>query len=247
MVPRTNGGYEMYYCNGRSKLGKEFCPTPHLRRADIDGPVYRYFERVGLDVEATRAQLSDQRDQQLAEVRALRAQAEQEAQRADERLTRIRRDYADGKLEADDWRSLRDELTPQADAARAEVLRLRKSEAAVEQDSAVLDAEQETLERLAEIRRAMAGEIHDAESADAVRAALSRLFSKFVLHPHQGARFEGKGRAELVDVADSYMIELDVRPQALISYLSDEHPLLPVLRREPLPLSDKQDIGSPWR
>jgi hypothetical protein len=76
----------------------------------------------------------------------------------------------------------------------------------------LLDAEQETLERLGEIRRAMAGEIKDAEGAESARAALSRLFSRFVLHPRPGARFEGSGRAELVDVADRYMIELEIRP-----------------------------------
>jgi site-specific DNA recombinase len=68
MVPRTNGGYQMYYCNGR-KLGKELCSTPHIRRADIDSAVYAYFERVGLDVEATRRQLEGVQSAGLARSR----------------------------------------------------------------------------------------------------------------------------------------------------------------------------------
>ena len=50
-----------------------------IRRAEIDGAVYRYFEQVGLDVEATRRHLSEERGRKLAEVGALRHQAEQEA------------------------------------------------------------------------------------------------------------------------------------------------------------------------
>jgi hypothetical protein len=248
IVPRTNGGYEMYYCNGRSKFGKDFCPTPHIRRRAIDEAVYRYFERVGLDVEATRAQLTEVHDRQLAEVAALREQAEREAQRADERLARVRRDYQDGRLDAEDWHEQREQLTAESQAARAEVARLSESEAETRRSAGAFDAEQETLERLGEIRRAIAGEVRDAGGAEAVRAALSRLFTNFRLHPRQGARFEGTGRAELVDVADDYMIEMEVRSQALISYGSDEHPLLPVLHREPLPLADnKQRHGLPCR
>jgi site-specific DNA recombinase len=91
MVPRTNSAYQMYYCNGRSKLGRAFCDMPHLRRAEIDQAVYRYFEQVALDVEATRRTILDARSRKLAEVRALLEQAQHEARRAEERLARVRR------------------------------------------------------------------------------------------------------------------------------------------------------------
>ena len=66
----------------------------------------------------------------------------------------------------------------------------------------LVDAEADGFAQLAEIRKAIAGEVKSAADVDAVRAALSRLFDGFVLHPQQGARYEGQGRAELVDCDD---------------------------------------------
>jgi Recombinase zinc beta ribbon domain len=86
ITPRTNGGYEVYYCNGRSKFGVDHCAMPYMRRALIDNAVYRYVERVGLDFEATRAQLTDERQRRLAEIGALRQQAERDAHRLENSL-----------------------------------------------------------------------------------------------------------------------------------------------------------------
>jgi DNA invertase Pin-like site-specific DNA recombinase len=245
MVPRTNGGHEYYYCNGHQKLGADFCSMTSIRRADVDGAVYRYFEQVGLDVEATRLQLTDARERKLTEVGALGHQAEQEVRRAEERLARVRRDYTDGNLDAADWVSFRDELTAEMEAARAEAARLRQSEIEVERDTALLDAEHDILDRLAQIRRAISGEITDAAGVDAVRAALSRLFSAFVLHPQQNPRYQGQGRSELIDVDDILMIELAVHDHALVGYNGG---LLPVLRREPLHQAEnKEHVGLPIR
>lgn len=91
-----------------------------VRRALIDDAVSRYFEAVGLDMEATRATIAEARIRKLAEVRVLRVEAEKEAQRSRDRLTRVTRDYTDGKLDAEDWRAFRDELTAEQQAAEAE-------------------------------------------------------------------------------------------------------------------------------
>jgi DNA invertase Pin-like site-specific DNA recombinase len=230
MVPRTNGGYEMYYCNGRSKLGRDFCSTPHLRRVDIDSAVYRYFEQVGLDVEETRRSIAEARDRKLAEVRALREEAEHEARRAEERLARVRRDYTDGRLDADDWREFRAELGSERDAARAEAERLETQLREVERWGAVKDAEAETVRRLSEIRAVIAGEVRDAEGLEAVRAALARTFERFVIR-----RRVPRVHVELV--ADAQLvIEPVVREHALSGYSEN---LRPILRREPLADSDR--------
>src|SRR3954463_12853198 len=65
MVPRTNGGYEMYYCNGRHPFGSDYCDKPHLRRGGIDQAGYRYFEQRGLDIEAPRRTIAEARDRKL--------------------------------------------------------------------------------------------------------------------------------------------------------------------------------------
>jgi hypothetical protein len=76
MIPRTHSNSaskpsETYLCYTRVR-DPERCSQPPVKRGEIDGAVYAYFEKVGLDVEATRAQLSEAVDRRLAEVRALR-------------------------------------------------------------------------------------------------------------------------------------------------------------------------------
>jgi hypothetical protein len=60
--PRTHSNRaskpsETYLCYTRVR-DPERCSQPPVKRGEIDGAVYAYFEKVGLDVEATRAQLS---------------------------------------------------------------------------------------------------------------------------------------------------------------------------------------------
>lgn len=185
---------------------------------DIDSAVYRYFEQVRLDVEATRRAIAEARNHKLAEVRALRDAAETEVQRAEERLGRVRRDYTDGKLDADDWRSFKAELMPQRDAARAQAERLAAQHAEVERWGEVRDAEAETLRRLSEIRALIAGEIRDAAGLDAVRAALSRTFRRFVIR-----RQLRRVHVELI--ADAQLvIEPEVRETAIDGYSENLRP-----------------------
>ena len=138
MVPRTDRNrhgdpYEAYYCYGHHE-DPESCPMPTFQRSWIDAPIYRHFEQVGLDVEATRAQLAEARDRKLGEVRALREQAEREARVAAEALARVRRDYQRGAIEADDWAEQRPQLTEECDAAQAQAKRMREKECEVETD-----------------------------------------------------------------------------------------------------------------
>jgi hypothetical protein len=71
---------------------------------------------------------------------------------------------------------------------------------------------------------------------DAVCAAITRVFEGFVLHPQRAARYQGTGRAELVDVDHSYMVEFTVREEALVDYLG----AYPNVRRVPLSLAGKR-------
>jgi DNA invertase Pin-like site-specific DNA recombinase len=188
LVPRTDSNrsgepYEVYRCYGRHR-DPESCSMPPIPRADVDTAVYRYFEEVGLDFEATKKAISEGRDQRLAQVRALLAAAEKEAAQIDEGRTRVERDYLNGELSAKGYDRMIERLDKEQPAAQAEVERLRIQAKNVAQDGAVLDAESETLHALAGLRRAIAGEIRDADGVAAVRAALSRLFEGFELR-HQ--------------------------------------------------------------
>jgi len=216
-------------------------------REPIDSALYGYFEDVSLDVEAARQQIEDTRNRKLEEVRALLAEAEREAQRAADRLARVRRHFQDGKLDADDWREQREQLTSEQQAATAEATRLREQEAEVEDWGELQDVEEQTLRRLADIRQAIAGEIKDAEGLEAVRAALARLFEGFVLHrlDEDGKLKLGPNvlageqpeqvRSELL-AGSQFVIELRVREEAIEGY--DDESYRPILRREGLGEAD---------
>jgi DNA invertase Pin-like site-specific DNA recombinase len=234
MVPRTTRpgksrpgrAISETYCCYEHNRDKSLCAMTPISREVVDVAIYRYFAQVGLDVEATRAQVSNSRDRKLSEIRALRDQAQTEKRRAEERLARVRRDYADDKLSAEDWADFRDELTVELDAATGEVERLLGQEAEVDAWAEFKDAERDTLRMLVGVREAIAGEISDASNIDAVRAALTRLFEAFVI------REASLGQRVHADLAwrGGFVIEPVVRDQAVEGYSE----LRPIFRREPL-------------
>ena len=238
MVPRTRpeSGYEFYECNGR-KLHS--CTTGAIRRADIDAGVLAHFEQTALDVEATREQVIAAMDRKAAEVKALLASAEREAQAATARLERVRGDYTDGELTAAEWRELRVELEPQAAAADAEAERLREQVAANDPRAALGDAEVEVMEQLAQLRAAVAGEVQAGPDLDAVRAVLRRLFERFIFHPELPAQ------AHVELIGSSYWIEPVANELAIAGY---DEKLKPLLTRQPLEQAgNNYGIGSPLR
>lgn len=174
----------------------------------VDTAVYSYFEQVGLDVEATRRQVEQARDRQLAQARALREEAERELARTQESRERVERDYLSGALSAASHERFAERVRGEIAAARAALERLREHEAEAASWAQVQDVEARTLQHLAEIRRAIAGEVRDAGGVGAVRAALARAFECFVIR-----RDVQSTHAELAWVGD-YMIEPVVREHA---------------------------------
>jgi site-specific DNA recombinase len=247
MVPRTlDAGRELYYCAGRAQQGKEYCSVKPIDRGLLDGAVFDYFAQVGLDVAATQEQVDSARGRRLEEIRALRANAEQEAQLAAERLARVRRDYQDGKLAPDDWAEQREQLEGERDAAEAEPERLSASEREAETGNPLFgDAEEEVLRRLTEIRRAVAGEISDADGVDAVRAALARLFKGFVIHPPADALMAVARSGEALMVGpegrEQFALEPVLRDQVLAGF---DGRGFPQLRREPLGQAGNNHLSS---
>ena len=128
------------------KFGRTSATIPHLRRVDIDEPVYRYFEQVGLDVEATRASSRTPATARWRS-RALREQARAGGPAAPRRLARVRRDYMDGKLGAEDWPSSAPSSPPRPRPPTRRPPGSNSSEAEVRRNRAMFDAEQATLER----------------------------------------------------------------------------------------------------
>jgi site-specific DNA recombinase len=119
--------YEVYACYGRIRHGTDtgYCSQTPIQRHLIDTAVWEFFERVALDVEATKQAVTERSSAKLAEIDALRDQADRDLARAEDRLTRVRRAFQDGKLDADDWREQRAELMADLEAAKAQVQRLQ--------------------------------------------------------------------------------------------------------------------------
>ena len=90
------------------------------------------------------------------------------------------------------------------------------------------------LAKLADLRRAIAGEVQDAKGLDAVRAAMERLFDRLVLHPHGSDWFnhdDVKPSMRIGESLETVMhIELVVKESAIVGYEG----ISPVVRREPL-------------
>jgi site-specific DNA recombinase len=238
MVPRTRpeSGYEFYECNGR-KLHD--CKTGAIRRADIDSGVLAHFEQTSLDVDATRKTFIEATNRRAAESRALLETAETEERKAATRLVKVKRDYTHGELTPSEWRELRNELEPEATAAKAEVERLHDQVALAAGDAALGDAEAEVLEQLAHIRSAVAGEVAEAADTDAVRAALHRLFDRFILH----TGLPQNTHVELIE--EGYWIEPVVSEHAVSGY---SEKLRPILTRQPLEQAENNYAQAwPWR
>jgi hypothetical protein len=171
MVPRSSE--HRYFCMRNKMQGPGTCPMPSVSSKAIDRAVLDYFERTWLDVDGTRERLAASFTAWSDEAASYLAEAERDAQRARERLDRVKRDYQDGKLDADDWNDQRVELREELRAAEAQVEVMRGREAQVAADTAQRDVEAETLRTLAALR--------EAANVDHVRAVLQTVFERFVL------------------------------------------------------------------
>jgi hypothetical protein len=188
LVPRSRSrsrpnATDTYECSGRRDHGTDFCPQGPLPRELIDGTILGRFEQIGLSVEATKRDYAEATEHQLQQARDALVQAERAERKASEALTRIRGDYKAGKLSSESWEDLKPELIEEQKAAAREVERLRAHEHDIANATALDDAEQAVLEWLTELREVIAGKVRNAESVEALRNALTRVFERFEFRP----------------------------------------------------------------
>jgi DNA invertase Pin-like site-specific DNA recombinase len=230
LSPRTernkNGTFRETYRDNVHYTDPANCALTSLKREPIDTAVYEFFRRVAFDVEQTRAQMGAAVENKIAGVSGLLASAQQQAATARERLERVKGDYLAGELLAPEWRELREELEPAAQATESECERLASQLAEVEAGTDLEGVETDLIEKLAQIRAALAGRVKDAAGVDAVRAALMGIFDRFVLHQGVPA-----GRANLDLVGEGYWIEPVISDHAVEGL---DEKLRPVLARRPL-------------
>jgi hypothetical protein len=175
--------YEVYTCARRLHHGPGACDQSPIKREAIDGALWSYFADVALDLDATRALLTEQAGRKLSEVDALREQAERELVRAEARLSRITRGWQDEIIDDGEYRRQRADIDAEREAAQAQVEQQTRQRDAIAAGIAEFDAEAAMLEELAVLRELVAGEARAAsrEGVEPFRVALRRLFAGFEL------------------------------------------------------------------
>ena len=185
---RTPGTpYEVYKCMGRKVHGIDSCPQMPVKRELIDGAVWEFVQRVALDVDSTRTAIEHAHSAKLAEIDALRADADREVAKVERAVATIEHDYLmTGKLSAARYEALSAKLEEQHGAAQAQVAQLDAQRQALVAELAQLDVESELLRSLAAIRNQIIGEAREGAEGgtDALGATLRRLFSHFQLVPN---------------------------------------------------------------
>jgi site-specific DNA recombinase len=223
--------YTVYSCFGRLQKGKDSCPQTPVQRTLIDGAVFDFFSREGLDHDGTKLAVLRAHRAKLDEFDTLRQHAEAEAHTAAERLARVRRHYQDGKLDPEDWAEQREQLTEEHDAAEAQVKQYEHKRETLFAEISDIDAETAVLEELAAMRQLVTGEAQERsrEGVDAFRAALLRLFSCFELrtdsHGFSFGIASPEGSTEWVsrdEARDVPTIKQDGRAMSLIPHVRNE-------------------------
>lgn len=242
MFPRKNRDRDIYYCGGRSNLGVEFCDQPSLDREVVDGAFMAYLTKHLLDVAETRRQVQERIALEITAASNAVRTADEQAARADARLSRVRRDYQDGKLAVEDYNEMRAELAPELEAAQHQAKQARAKLKDVQASHSETDTEAETL-RLVGDYQALASSIEQAKTVDikALRMTLRQAFAAVVyttaealsLPEVAGVPTGAHGAKEAVFAGTGLLIPM-LTPDSIIGIGADDRP---EVQRVPVPLA----------
>jgi len=147
-------------------------------REAVDTAVFDFFERLGLDKNATRREIERNLERRRGDAANARKRAERDLETAEKRMARVRTDYKDGHLTAAEWRKLEAELEDERNAAMESVRARVEAERSLP-NTALADAEQAVMTGLTRVRDAIAG----GGQTQRVRAALEQLYEAFIVTP----------------------------------------------------------------
>jgi site-specific DNA recombinase len=221
MIPRrAREGVERerYVCKGRIEHGEGFCSQPSIRRERIDAPILAALLDRYIDYDATKRRIEDRAASALSAARQVLADAQQELQRSEARLARVRRGWQDDVIDDAEYAEQTAELIAERDGARGAVERAQAHVEKVGEGIVPGDAEQALLDHLARLKRAVGEGVGAAPDLAAMRNVLGDLFEFVQL-------VRGDDLSPLRSYAGDGLAPLDDLPQTCEGYS-----LVPVLR-----------------
>ena len=179
---------DRYVC-ATARMDAEACANGWHKRAELDARFLSLFEAEFLDYDATRAGVAAELDRSLALVAEQLASAESEVARIEDQQQRVEADYLAQELGAAAYDRLSGKLDHDLGAATAERDRFATHADNVQQSRLNVDAESETLIRLAAIRDTVASHARNAvaqQDLEALRGVIAAAFENVYLRPDGG-------------------------------------------------------------
>jgi hypothetical protein len=170
---------EAYRCYNRG-AGVNECTMPRQNRHEIDMAIWIAFEAVGLDDEASAAQV--ERTLQLARVELQERIAFEETKLRAADAALAAADEKIALIDAEDYNRLTGSARAKASAAEQVLHGLRQEEAALAVNAIFDDSQQQYRDQLAQIREAVGFSRTNATGIPEARAAIGSIFRYFVLH-----------------------------------------------------------------
>ncbi|HTU98790.1 MAG TPA: recombinase family protein [Solirubrobacteraceae bacterium] len=183
MLPRG----DWYECRTRKQIkGIHACDMPRQRREDVDGRFLSLFEARFLDLDKTRAHVAAELGRRVRQIDTQLANAERAVASAEDQRSRVEADYLSGDLGAASYERLLGRLDGEAAASVAQRDQLLANADEARRTIDNMDAEEETLRRLAALRDSVAAHARDAALAEdvvALRGVIAQAFEHAFLEP----------------------------------------------------------------
>ena len=261
MIPRKGrpgGGRDRYECRRRVEHGPHpttgGCDQPSIRRELVDGPLLANLTDYYIDWEASKRRIEERGAQDLVMAREAARQDDAEVQRSEARIARIQRGWQDGVLDDADYRGQHDQVSGELEAAQAARERSHAHVERIEQTGVSSGAEQQLLEHMNAIKRAVADGVSRAPNLNALRNVIGQLFESVELvewqwttdsHDTDEPRWTDPERRKFADFREAWEKLPTPRPNPVLDANGGAtYVLVPRLRSTPSPTGHLTPVGS---
>ena len=170
----------MYECRTKS------CSQKPLKAVHAHGAAVAYFENIGFDRAGTLEVLRAGATRRVRQAEDLLSAAQTSRAKLDANHDRLQGERFAGELDNDDWQDWKAKYAAAWPVLDAQIAQFTKNLKRTKAEGEIAEVEEAVVERLSAIRAAASG-VASAGDAQAMRAALLRLFTEFRLEPDAAA------------------------------------------------------------